>query len=137
MQYTEYKIDNNALAARVATIKANIAQRTGNADNALPVAVASVIKRFELRGKQRYTDYGPYWWALKAVLRCNGHDFGAEDNEVLVAEYCGANDFETVIMADMFRDVNLATNFVGTKEFMLDGSSGEAYFLFDPDMETD
>lgn len=137
MKYSELKIDSGALAERIAKIKASIAQRTGSADNALPVAVASVMKRFGLHGKQRYTDYGPYWWALKAALRRNGHDFGVADDQAVAAEYCGANDFETVIMADMFRDVNLATNLVGTKAFVLDGHSGEAYFLSDADMDVD
>jgi hypothetical protein len=39
---------------------------------------------------KRYTDYGSYWYALKAVLRRNDIDFGAYTDKEIEAEYSEA-----------------------------------------------
>jgi hypothetical protein len=135
MQCTEFKINSSAAADRMAGVLRNVAKSTGNEANALNVAVASVMKRFALHGGQRYTDYGPYWFALKDVLNRNGQDLGAAMDTEIAAEYCGTSDLETLIMADMFREINLAINPVGTVKYQLDGYSGEEWILRDPDME--
>jgi hypothetical protein len=130
MPFTEYKIDAQQTAARMA----NILQSKG--DMALAVAVKSVIKRMHLHGSRRYTDYGPYWYALKAVLRNNGYDYGDATDDEIAREYGGKTELETIIMADLFRDLNLAINPVGTRQFTLNGYSGELWTLFDSDMES-
>lgn len=135
MQYTEYKIDQQQAAERMSSVLHNVAKTTGNESNALSVAIASVVKRFALHGKQRYTDYGPYWFGIKAVLQRNGHNFGDVIDTEIAREYSGKNDLETIIMADIFRELNLAINPVGTRQFTLDGYSGDYWTLVDSDMD--
>jgi hypothetical protein len=135
MQCTEFKIDLEQAADRMAIVLRNIAKSTGNEGNALSVAVASVMKRFAMHGKARYTDYGPYWFALKDVLNRNGQSLGDVTDSEIAAEYRGKSDLETIIMADMFREMNLALNPIGTVKYQLDGYSGEDWVLRDQDME--
>ena len=132
MPYTEMKIDNEALADKAAIIRQGL---TNKGLEPMAVVIDSVMKRFALNGKQRYTDYGPYWFALKAVLNRQGKDLGEYTDAEIVREYGGKDDFETVIAADMFRDFNLASNPIRTVNYALNGFTGEEWALFDPDME--
>ena len=132
MQYTELKIDPAAIKDKAALVMQSA--RSKGIDP-MQLVVSSIMKRFSLNGFARYTDYGPYWYALKAVLRDYGQDFGDETDADIVDNYAGDNDFETVIAADMFRDFNLVSNPVGTIQYTLDGYTGELWTLHDPDMD--
>ena len=134
MPYTEFKFEQGAVADRMATVLRNVAKNTGDENNALSVAVSSIMKRFAMHGKVRYTDYGPYWFALKDVLKRNGKDLGDYTDNEIASAYCGSSNFETIILADMFRDYNLGVNPVGTIKFHLDGYTGDYWVLHDPDM---
>lgn len=132
MQYTELKIDPVALSEKVALVQ-KLAKNKGM--DPLIMVVASIMKRFSLTGKDRYTDYGPYWYPLKDVLNRNWQNFGDETDSEVLSNYRSATDIETVVAADMFRDVNLAINPVGTVQYTLNGYNGESWSLHDPDMD--
>ena len=132
MSYTELKIEPEALADRSAILRQGLVNK---GKDPMAVVIESVMKRFAMHGKARYTDYGPYWFALKGVLNRQGKDLGDYTDDEIVRAYAGKDDFETVVAADMFRDFNLASNPVRTVNYALDGYTGEEWALFDPDME--
>lgn len=45
-----------------------------------------------------YRSYGPYWWAIKALLKEHGIDFG-EDDEPITREHFGYSDPVDLICA--------------------------------------
>ena len=101
------------LAERRAALKANLG-RTDLAGYAL-----GVFWRRLQREPGRYRDYGPYWWAVKSLLRNAGFPVDDETDPVVEAAYRGSTPEATIIMADAFRDGYLATQSVGTAIFQL------------------
>lgn len=96
---------------------------------------AGVIERRLAKDPARYLDYGMYWAALKEVLRKHGYDFGSPVYPLIREVYCGDSDLQTIVMADEFRKDYLATQFVGTRVFLLNKDTGEDFSLIDDDME--
>lgn len=95
-----------------------------------------VIRNRLSEDPKRYRDYGPYWWALKKVLMAHGMAKGSTVDEEVAAVYCGANDEETVILTDDFRDpIYLENFFVDANLFVLDSDADKEYVLLDPDYE--
>ena len=133
MTYTEYLFDGDAVRSTVATMRANVRQSQGT-DDFEEFALAIIRKRLAL-DPIRYRDYGPYWWAVKKLLNESGFYMGEDDDAGVRSVYRGANAAETIVMADMFRDLYLSTFFVGANQFDLDGS-GEPWSLWDEDMES-
>lgn len=131
--FTEYKFDLAMIKALVAEKAANLKANRGFSD-LLGFGASVVVQRLK-KDPRRYLDYGPYWPALKDVLRRAGYDFGSESVPMVAAAYKGDADVETLIMADEFRNMNLAKNMVYTNQFMLDGDEGQFWTLFDGDME--
>lgn len=131
--FTEYKFDPEIIKALVAEKAANLKANRGFSD-LLGFGLSVIIQRLK-KDPRRYLDYGPYWPALKDVLRRAGYDFGSESVPMVAAEYKGSADVETLIMADEFRSMNLAKSMLYTNQFMLDGEDGQAWTLFDADME--
>lgn len=135
MIFTEHKFDP-AWAMAETKRRAEAVKVNQGADDFKAFAVQVVLDRLAKGGKIRYRDYGPYWWALKDVLRRHGQDFGPQSDPIVMAEYQGEADSLTLTMADSFRTDYLKTQAVGTNRFMLDGETGEWWTLFDPDMES-
>ena len=81
-----------------------------------------------------YRRFGPYWWAVKAVLQNNGVDLGTEDCTWLREEYTvksqkGAIDQESTLLAAwIFSEDN---TFSPETEFEIDG---RVWIINDPDM---
>ena len=95
-----------------------------------------VIRNRLSEDPKRYRDYGPSWWALKKVLMAHGMAKGSTVDEEVEAVYCGANDEETVILTDDFRDrIYLENFFVDANLFVLDSDADKEYVLLDPDYE--
>jgi len=133
--YTEYKIKPEAVEAKLIEIEASVKERFGDSD-ILPVMLDSIMKRFAAKGIKRYTDYGPYWWALKDVLKKHGHELGDSTDEDLAYWYRGDSDVETIVMADMFRDYCLETYPIGKRDFLLDvNKPSDINNILDDDIE--
>lgn len=102
----------------------------------LPLFVSSFAKRLA-SDRRRYRDYGPYWWALKDVMNRNGHALGDQSDPLIMAQYAGQDDLQTLWMADQFRERYFLGEYmmVYSERFTL-GMDGEPdYILWDGDME--
>ncbi len=134
MAFTEFLFDEalikEAASERAAALKAN----KGFSD--LAGYALGVMERRLTGDPLRYLDYGPYWWALKDELRKSDRDYGDRDDAVVRATYQGATPLLTIVMADEFRTLYLATQAVGTCQFVLDVDAGDAYTLHDEDMHS-
>jgi len=133
MNFTEYKFETKLIENRISELSKNLAVNRGITD-LLAFGLSLVVDRLRT-DKMRYRDYGPYWWALKDVLNRNGYEIGNQSDPMIKEAYKGDSNLETVVMANEFRDVYLASNLVYTNKFMLDGETGEFWILFDSDME--
>lgn len=131
--YTQLKFDA-AVIRQMARDKTQSLQANRGTSDLLGFGCGIIVQRLT-KDPRRYLDYGPYWWALKAVLRRKGSDYGDQSDPIIEAEYRGGTDTETLIAADYFRDMYLKTYFIGTDRYNLD-SSGEWYIVFDADMES-
>jgi hypothetical protein len=131
--FTELKFDPALIAGLVASKKAALKANKGVSD-LLSFGLA-VISRRLAKDPLRYKDYGPYWFALKAVLNATGYNYGEESDSVVAAEYAGRTGVETMVMADQFRSEWLESAQVGTSNFRLSEEGGD-YVLFDADMES-
>ncbi|MDO5531820.1 hypothetical protein [Sutterella sp.] len=133
MAYTEYKMDMEKIRERVKEMTENLRRNKGREDLARH---GSGVIYWRLHDKpSSYVGYGPYWFALKAVLRRNGFDLGPANDPETELAYSGKTDEETMVMAETFLEIYDETFFQGTRTFMLDGESGADWTLFDPDME--
>lgn len=75
-------------------------------EQSFEVLGARVLYNFlERYGFRCYVAYGPYWPALKDIFLKQGLLTGTPySDRDMAAEYCGATDEETIVMAEMFRD---------------------------------
>lgn len=134
MPYTAYRLDPDWLREETQAKRSALKQNRG-LSNLLGFGLSVVAQRLRA-DPLRYRDYGPYWWALKEALNRGGYVMGSEDGDAEIAAlYCGADDTETLVAAEAFREDYLDTFFVGTNRFVLDPESGEWWTLFDEEME--
>ncbi|WP_445157660.1 hypothetical protein [Halomonas sp. E14] len=134
MAFTEHLFDKDDIKALARQRAAALKENRGFSD--FPGFALGVIERRLAKDPLRYRDYGPYWWAVKALLIDSGRDLGERDDPMVRAAYQGDSREETIVMADEFRTLYLATQAVGTNQFLLDGESGDFYTLEDEDMES-
>lgn len=133
MALTEHKFDPEQISALVTQRAANLKDNRGFSD-LLGFGLGVIVGRLA-KDRRRYRDYGPYWPALKLVLKERGHDFGPSGDPMIAAEYRGRTSVETMIMADEFRTEYLATQFLYSNQFLLDPDTGAFWTLWDDDME--
>lgn len=134
MQVDGFVIEPGALDSLVIETVENLKKNTGRSD-LLGHGLGVVWRRLQRNGMARYRDYGPFWFALKDELRRAGYPVGDETDPVIAARYRGSSGAHTLMAADTFRLYSLSTYAVGTNRFDLDGDGGEAFMLFDRDME--
>lgn len=132
--FTEFKFSPALISQQAADTAATLAA-TQPGVNAARFAASTIADR--LRAKpSSYLQYGPYWWALKGVLRALGEDFGATDDADIRFEYGGGFPaYGAIVAAENFRDYYSKTYLAGTAAFVLDDQGEESYLLFDTDME--
>lgn len=131
MLYTESKYAADKVAGMVAEKAASLKANRGLSD-LLGYGIGVVSRRLAAN-PLRYRDYGPYWWGVKRLLNDAEHAVGDEFDPVVASEYSGSNGAETLVMAEMFRDENIATRPIGSNVFTI--AEGVDYILFDKDME--
>ena len=132
MPYDMHQFNPAEIAAIVTERSAALKANRGVSDLA-GYGLGVVWRRLQ-REPDRYRDYGPYWWALKSLLRVAGYPVDDNTDPVIEAAYRGRTAAETVVMADEFRAQYLATQAVGTSVFDL-STDGVAYVLEDGGME--
>ncbi|CAK0752976.1 conserved hypothetical protein [Gammaproteobacteria bacterium] len=133
MSLTEYRYDPDQIATLAQEKAANLRSNRGLSD--LLGFGLGVVKNRLLNDPRRYRDYGPFWWALKSLLRDKGTDYGQQSEPMVEEVYRGRTPVETLVMAEEFRDAYLQEYALYTNQFMLDGDTGEYWTLFDQDME--
>lgn len=133
MNFTEFQFDREQIKELVRQRASSLKANRGFSD--FKAFALGVIERRLEKDPLRYRDYGPYWPALKSVLNDSGRDYGDESDPLIAQAYVGDTDEETIVMADEFRNHCLATQPVGTTQFVLDGYSGTPWILEDSDME--
>ncbi len=127
---TAYKIDSVHLNARLAELQKQVGNKP-----LLPIFVEQTRKVIA-RDTKNYLRYGPYWWAIKRILRNGGVNVGSYDEPMWANEYEVRNDDGTVnpeltlLAAWEFGDDNIGRFGVQTNEYDLDGIT---FLLFDPD----
>lgn len=135
MIFTEYKYDqafiDADIAQKTATIKASYGENANLLSNGLKV-IANRLKKDPMR----YRDYGPWWFAVKALLRNIGVSLGSNDDPILRDFYTGKTPLETLICAEKFRDDYLATYLRYNNQFILNINSGDLVEIVDGDMES-
>lgn len=134
MLFTEYKFDP-AFITQLTEERRQGLQSNRGLSNQLAFCVQVIAQRLA-PDPRRYLDYGPYWWAVKDILRDHGYDLGAQSDPFVMQEYVFPEAVETLIAADLFRSELLGTSIIGTNKFILNGVSGSFYSLFDEDMES-
>jgi hypothetical protein len=132
MPYDLHQFNPAEIAAIVTERSAALKANRGVSDLA-SYGLGVVWRRLQ-KEPVRYRDYGPYWWALKSLLRGAGYPVDDNTDPVIEAAYRGRTAAETVVMADEFRTQYLATQAVGTSVFDL-STDGVAYVLEDGGME--
>lgn len=133
MTLTEHLFNKEDIAALVQQKASALKENRGYSD--FPGFALGVIERRLAKDPLRYRDYGPYWWAVKALLIDSDRELGERDDPLVRSTYQGDSPAETIVMADEFRTLYLSTQAVGTNQFVLDGDTGAIYTLEDPDME--
>lgn len=135
MSYTEYKFDPAWVASEVAKKRASIQANLGVGADLLKNGLKVIASRLE-KDPMRYRDYGPYWWAIKALLRGSGVSLGSNEDVLMRDAYHGKVPVETLMMAEAFRDEYLKTNLKYTNQFVLDAETGDFVEIVDGDMES-
>ena len=132
MNFVNFKVPASDIAGRLADLRASFAAsgKTGPFES---YAVRVIGERMR-RHPDYYVEFGPYWWAVKAVLNAAGNDMGDAGDPIVIAEYRGASDIETLVAAEAFKDYYRATFIVGTAAFDL-ADDGNQYELADADMQ--
>jgi hypothetical protein len=125
MTITAYKIDPTYLAAKLGEYQAQV----GDGAPLLPVFVAQTAKVLN-HDRSAYLRYGPYWWAVKRVLRENGIGVGETDEPIWANEYACETPELTLLAAWEFADDNMGQFGVQSNEYNLDGMD---FLLYDPD----
>lgn len=131
--FENYRFTPEEAAAGLAELLVAVRER---GQDPLPLFVSSFAKRLAA-DRRRYRDYGPYWWALKDVMNRNGHALGDQSDPLVMVQYAGQDDLQTLWMANEFRERYFigGTMAVYNERFAL-GVDGEPdYVLWDPDLE--
>jgi hypothetical protein len=130
MSEPDYKIDPNYLRGKLADLSKQVGGKP-----LLPIFIEQTRK---VLGKSltAYLRYGPYWWAMKRILRAGGLAVGTYDEPTWADEYAikgedGAVSPElTLLAAWEFGDDNIGGVGVLTSEYELPAGT---LVLYDPD----
>lgn len=133
MFFSEYKYPVEFLTDELEKSKSALMLNKGFSDW-LGFGLGVVYRRLQ-KDRLRYADYGPYWWAVKELLRDAGYEMGTQSDPIIMREYRHQQGALTLMAATVFRDNFLRTQFVGSRQHMLSKDSPEWYVLYDADME--
>lgn len=126
-----YLFNPEYLADKTAETQASLAQNKPDAD--FVEFAADVIYQRLKKNIRHYRQYGPYWWALKDVLRRQNYNVGNETDARIERIYRGADDAQTIVAADTFYEDMAGMVMADNIDWQL--SENEEYQLWDNDME--
>lgn len=128
MAYREFRFDPEAIQDRVKECL-EVAKAEGRPD--FEAFGARIFAEYLRDAPEKYRVFGPYWPALKEVLIKHGRAIGSPVFPEIAKAYRGANDTETLVMAEAFRDYYFDHYFVGANSFLLDEDDDEEWVLID------
>ena len=125
----DYKMDPAFLRSQLAMYQSQVGGKP-----LLPIFVEQTRKVLS-RDRNNYLRYGPYWWAMKRVLRANGLAVGIYDEPSWAAEYevkdgDAVSPELTLLAGWAFGDDVIGTTGVLTNEYTI---GGRPFVLDDPD----
>jgi hypothetical protein len=129
--FTRLLINPRDIAAEEARMRAAFAG--SGIDATFEANAARVIAGRLRKAPQRYLEFGPYWWGVKAALRELGQVLGDSGNPLVHKAYSGGTAAQCLVAGEMFRELYASTYFRGTNSFQLT-EEGLPYVLEDPDM---
>lgn len=130
MSESDYKIDPDYLRDKLADLQGQVGEKP-----LLPLFIEQTRKVLA-KSEANYLRYGPYWWAIKRILRAGGVNVGVYDEPIWADEYSMLNGDGTVnpevtlLAAWEFADDNIGNSGVLTNEYEL---GDRAFLLYDPD----
>lgn len=132
---TQYLPDASRLAEREAALRLNFAKNltAGVVQGTLESRALEVAR--SIATPRRYVEFGPFWWAVKAVLNAHGDELGEATDETLRTVYSAGSELHTLIAAADFAEFYRSRYFAGTRVFDLGDFGADAYELADEDME--
>lgn len=138
MHFVNYLPDQRYLADKLADYR--IEFEKNNPGQSHSEFIARLANKIVRAAPQNYLRFGPYWWALKAVLIACGYAYSGELEPLIASTYCGLNEKGeldadiTIVAAFEFAEMYDATQFQGVRDFDLFGN-GEFYVLMDESAE--
>ncbi|MEJ7804475.1 MAG: hypothetical protein WKG03_00935 [Telluria sp.] len=129
MSESDFKMDPDYLRGKLAELGEQVGGKP-----LLPIFVEQTRKVLAKDAKA-YLRYGPYWWAMKRILRAGGVSVGAYDEPVWADEYAvkegdAVSPELTLIAGWDFADDNIGNVGVLTNEYEL---GDRTFVLYDPD----
>lgn len=130
MSDSDYKMDPDYLRDKLAELGAQVGGKP-----LLPIFIEQTRKVLAKDAKS-YLRFGPYWWAMKRILRAGGVSVGTYDEPIWAGEYemkngDGTVNPEVTLLAGWeFADDNIGNVGVLTNEYDL---AGRTFVLYDPD----
>jgi hypothetical protein len=82
-----------------------------------------------------YLEFGPYWWAVKAILRDMGYKVGLSTDPLQEKLYTLNTPLMTLFAGYNVADFNRENFMYGTRSFMTDDQGDQYVSIYDPDME--
>lgn len=141
MQPTEFYLDYQYLKDKFEDIKHRFNQHSPN--KVYEEEMFNITDRFLKRDKLNYLKFGPYWWAMKAMMFAHGFSEYQDSNAdpVIREAYTVRNpdtqemdEKATFVAAWEFKDYYNQTYLQGNREFQL-WDNGEIYSLVDEEWE--
>lgn len=129
MSEPDYKMDPDYLRGKLVELGAQVGGKP-----LLPIFIEQTRKVLA-KDPKNYLRYGPYWWAMKRILRAGGVAVGTYDEPVWADEYAvkdgDAVSPELTLLAGWdFGDDQIGSVGVLTNEYDL---GGRTFVLYDPD----
>lgn len=134
--FDNYKPATADLNQEVGELLTKIAGRVPEGSTPLAFVAGNIARNITSR-PNAYLMFGPYWWAVKAILRESGFQVGDIDDPLIAKAY-GAEalggQLQLLVAANQFADHYRQDFLQGTRDFVLTEGAA-SYALYDADME--
>lgn len=140
MKPTEFFLDYEYLTDLFEDAKHAFSQHSPGKDYNKEIFV--ITDNFLKKEKLNYLKFGPYWWAVKAILAKKGFEGYNGDTEIVLRDAYTVKNLETQTMDALatlmaaweFKDYYNANYFQGSRDFAI-WEDGSPYSLYDIEFE--
>lgn len=134
--FDNFKPQPDELNAEVTALLEKIVSRIPEGSDAVAFAAGNIYRNVTSR-PLAYLMYGPYWWAVKDILRANGFEVGDVTDSIVAKAYgpeAMGGTMQVLVAATQFADHYRTTFLQGARDFQVN-SDGPTYALYDSDIE--